>query len=130
MSILSNISPSQSALDWTLNELQNGSARSFSAFCSSQDQLANLFWNNPTGLTPQQVSEALGTSAAAFFAGSAAAATFRYQMTGIVPEIVPDGYSFTINTDGTVPITYTPASSSSSESSESSEPVNETSSGR
>ena len=70
-----------------------------------------LVWTNSSGLTPQQVCNALGTDAALLFAGSAKLsellALVAPSSTALsnVTLTTPTGYSYTSNTDGTVIIT-------------------------
>ena len=71
-----------------------------------------LFWNNPTGLTPQDVSDALGTKAAASFTAFAflrQALVAAWQAAGEtddrINKLLPyPTVPFTINGDGTVSI--------------------------
>lgn len=67
-------------------------------------------WNNPLGLTPQQVCDALGTKAGNLFiiAGYTQLMLSHVNPTGIGTMVsVPAGYAATINADNTVTITYT-----------------------
>ena len=64
-----------------------------------------LVWNNPTGATPQQVCDALGTQAGAVFAAAQGLALLLEQVTGVLPATTPANWSAVVNADGTVTVT-------------------------
>jgi hypothetical protein len=78
---------------------------------SSYDNLQRLLWQNPYGLTPQEVAAALGSKAKALMTMMAAATTLittlRANMKVPGPEplvLKPEGVTVTVNADGTVTI--------------------------
>jgi hypothetical protein len=70
-----------------------------------------LVWSNSSGLTPQQVCDALGTDAAQLFAGAAKLSELLAMVAPSAASLsnvqlsCPAGYSYTANADGTVTIT-------------------------
>lgn len=67
------------------------------------EELKNAVWNNPQGLTPQQVFDSLGTDASQLFSLS----TVLVQTVNTVqPNTLVDShpYNYTINEDGTVTV--------------------------
>ena len=84
--------------------LTNGNAQLLMNFRS----VYNEVWKNPDGLTPQQVSDALGTKADNLFviAGTMANALYQIDPAGLGSMVGPPaGYTITGNADGTVTIT-------------------------
>jgi hypothetical protein len=70
-----------------------------------------LVWSNSSGLTPQQVCDAIGTDAATMFAASAKLSELLAMVAPSAASLsnvslaCPTGYAYTSNTDGTVTIT-------------------------
>lgn len=65
------------------------------------------FWNNPDGLTPQQVADAFGTDAKKLFDFNAALVNFlvaQGMADGVAPTIRLPKFEYTVNPDGTVTI--------------------------
>lgn len=70
-----------------------------------------LFWQNPDGLTPQQVADAFGTDAAKLFTFNTALVEFLVAVgtsEGVAPNISAPTNAFTVNPDGTVTVLETP----------------------
>ena len=104
------------------NEVRRIANLQFQQLGQSGRQGYNLIWQNAT-TNPLDVLAALGTDAKAVFmlatlnaATLAEAATIGGEQPPTLPT-VPDGYSLTINADGSITATYTPPTSSSSSSS-------------
>jgi hypothetical protein len=66
---------------------------------------ATFIWNNPSGATPQQTVAAMGTNAAALFQLSSLVCTLIGQITGTTPGIMPAGWTYVANSDGSVTLT-------------------------
>lgn len=64
-----------------------------------------VVWSNPTGATPQQVCDALGTSAGGVFAAATAMCALIGSATGVTPNPTPAGWTVTSNADGTITLT-------------------------
>ena len=67
-------------------------------------------WQNPDGLTPQQVCASLGNKAASLFvvAGTMANALHTIDPAGLGAMVnVPPGYTVSVHDDGTVTLAYT-----------------------
>lgn len=96
----------QTTRDAIAQMLHAGYAASKSAF----SQVKRLVWQNPYGLTPQQVLDALGASneagtnlsAGKLFAVSDATVTLLNLTGEGITTVVPQGVTATINPDGTV----------------------------
>ena len=77
----------------------------YSKMLRQHQQLWDLLWNNPSGLTAQEVLDEYGSDAAQFFIISQGIQTMLVQaMTGYVPIVPP--FPYVINPDGTVTIDY------------------------
>ena len=77
--------------------------RSFSA-------LYQEVWQNPDGLTPQQVCDALGSRAASLFvvAGTMSNALYTIDPAGLGTMVnMPTGYTVTLHADGTATLVFT-----------------------
>jgi hypothetical protein len=79
-----------------------------------------IIWNNPYGLTPQQVISALGTNAKMVFELQAlnqstlmSAANIAGVVAPVLPSI-PNGYTLTFNSDGSATVSQSSSSSSGS----------------
>ena len=74
--------------------------------CTSlTEKMFNLFWKNPN-CTPMQMSEMYGTEAVALFVKLATWQAVLQQINpDYVPLVVPAGYEYVINEDGSVTIT-------------------------
>ncbi len=68
------------------------------------EQISEFIWKNRQ-YTPQQVLDGYGTDAADLFKLSAAFNAMIEAYTGEPLSVVPEGYSYTINEDGTVTVT-------------------------
>lgn len=85
----------------------------FEVMTSTHNALMDLFWTHPQGLTPQQVSDSLGTGAASLFIfGGQLQQLCNAIKAGSCPKLPSN--AFAINPDGTVtileaPYTPTPA---------------------
>jgi hypothetical protein len=66
---------------------------------------AIFIWNNPSDATPQQTVAAMGTNAAALFQLSSLICVLIGQITGTTPSVMPAGWSYAANSDGTVTLT-------------------------
>ena len=75
-------------------------------------QGATLVWSNPSGATPQQVVSTMGTQAATIFELSSILCSTLGAFTGSTIGVMPAGWSYTANADGTVTL-VAPASSTS-----------------
>lgn len=67
--------------------------------------LSRLVWRNPYRLTPQQVLDLLGSDAAKLFAVSNAAVELLNLVGEGIESVVPEGWNYTINPDGTITLT-------------------------
>ena len=79
----------------------------FEAMVATHNSLMELFWNHPQGLTPQQVSDSLGTAAASLFI---LGGQLQQLCNAVKPESCPKlpSHAFTINPDGTVTVLNEP----------------------
>lgn len=104
--LLPTVSASASAP--TPTQLAVNALVAFGAQCVSHAQMLygqgfRLVWNNPQGLTPQQVCNALGNQAGALFTSAAALAAWANAIqSNAITQAPPK--AFTINGDGTVTI--------------------------
>lgn len=76
-------------------------------YANSINQGFDLLWNNPNGLSPQEVCNALGTDGVAVFAKHKATAEFLVSQVPVLATIlkqVPDGYKISFSQDGNVTI--------------------------
>lgn len=82
----------------------------FEQMVATHNDLMDRFWNNPLGLTPQQVADGIGVAAASLFLFGGKLATLCNEVKpGSCPKVPTN--NFTINPDGTVTILdepYTP----------------------
>lgn len=82
--------------------LARGIFSNFSAQKAHYNYLQSIIWDNPNGLTPQQVMDALGTDAGQVLTIAAAARTFINSLSA--NAVVGPPLEYTINVDGTVTI--------------------------
>jgi len=89
------------------NQLINMTVRSYQQMVDTFNRGSIIFWQNPQGLTPDEIAEALGTSAQEVF-------SLHYQLGqligGVKPEAITQGLSvvgqFTYNEDGSVNVVH------------------------
>ena len=104
MSILDNIE-GNFASDQVANRIKNQTRQTFQNMVNAFNEGSKIFWQNPRGLTPTQIAEALGTDGKEIF-------QLHYKLgeliSSIKPETINEGLSligqFTINENGTVTI--------------------------
>lgn len=89
------------------NQLVNMTVRTYQQMVDSFNRGAIMFWQNPQGLTPDEIAEALGTNAQEVFG-------LHYKLGELIgsvkPEAIAEGVSvvgqFTYNEDGSVNIVH------------------------
>jgi hypothetical protein len=87
------------------NQLVNMTVRSYQQMVDTFNRGAIMFWQNPQGLTPDEIAAALGTNAQEVF-------SLHYKLGQLIgsvkPEAIAEGFSavgeFTYNEDGSVNI--------------------------
>lgn len=89
-------------------QIKQSAVSSTRAFVESINSAFDLVWENPFGLTPGEVAEALGTDALAVFARHAATAQFLIGQASSLASViktVPEGYtiSYEMAEDGVAP---------------------------
>lgn len=100
----------QGAKDWTFDTMERNLNSGFNALVAQFRNGKLMVWNNPKGLTPQQVMDSHGTRAARLFQISGIIGTaINSLIPGTVELALPTGYTVTFNPDGTVTITGEPA---------------------
>ena len=107
MSILDSIGEN-SVADQVSNRIKNQTKQTFQNMVNSFNEGSKTFWQNPRGLTPTQIAEALGTDAKEVF-------ELHYALGQLIDSIKPDSIQegwaaigqFTMNEDGTVTILNT-----------------------
>jgi hypothetical protein len=104
MSILDNIE-GNFASDQVANRIKNQTRQTFQNMVNAFNEGSKTFWQNPRGLTPIQIAEALGTDAREVFELHYALGLL---INSIKPESIQEGWGvigqFTMNEDGTVTI--------------------------
>jgi hypothetical protein len=104
MSILDNIGEN-SISNQVANRIKNQTRQTFQNMVNSFNEGSKTFWQNPRGLTPTQIAEALGTDAREVFELHYALGQL---INNIKPESIQEGWNvigqFTMNEDGTVTI--------------------------
>ena len=109
MSILdnnNNPSPPVPVARLAADRLINQTRMTYQQMVQAFNQGAKLFWNNPNGASPQDISSELGTNAKEIF-------ELHYKLGQLIgsvkPEAIAEGVgivgNFTMNEDGTVTIT-------------------------
>jgi len=100
-----------SAIDQTKQWIRDSVMGSFGTVQAAYDNLQRMFWQNPTGLTAQQVCDAYGTRAGAFVSIIQGMTTFvnavRAQLKSPGNPLVslkPPAAVITVNADGSVTI--------------------------
>jgi hypothetical protein len=116
MAIISNIStPTLSARVPTLEEkklkvsrlLKNTAQQQYTQLCQMQKSGIKYLWNNPDGLTPQEVCDAVGTDGALYIMAHGALTSCiisAASASNISPDISLPTNAFTVNPDGTVTV--------------------------
>jgi hypothetical protein len=103
MSLIKIPTSSDSPQDACGVAIQNLLTNQFNMTVNSFNRVFSMVWNNPSGLTPQQVMEGLGTSAGQLFSIMAAMQTaINTIQPGTLAQTAPN--QVTINSDGTVTI--------------------------
>lgn len=83
--------------------IKQRTAQAFQMLHGTAAQLKALVWANPDGLTPQEVLDAVGHDAVALFQVSSLVTQILAIATGSAPAaVMPEGWDFTANEDGTV----------------------------
>jgi hypothetical protein len=89
------------------NQLINMTVRSYQQMVETFNRGAIMFWQNPQGLTPDEIAAALGTNAQEVF-------QLHYKLGQLIgsvkPEAIVQGFSvvgeFTYNEDGSVNVVH------------------------
>lgn len=89
------------------NQLINMTVRSYQQMVETFNRGAIMFWQNPQGLTPDEIAAALGTNAQEVF-------QLHYKLGQLIgsvkPEAIAEGFSvvgeFTYNEDGSVNVVH------------------------
>lgn len=89
-------------------QIKQSAVSSTRAFVDAINSAFDLVWNNPYGLTPGEVAEALGADALAVFSRHAATAQFLISQASSLANViktVPEGYaiSYEMAEDGVTP---------------------------
>jgi hypothetical protein len=104
MSILDNIGEN-SISNQVANRIKNQTRQTFQNMVNSFNEGSKTFWQNPRGLTPTQIAQALGTDAKEIFQLHY---TLGQLIANVKPEAIAEGLSligqFTMNEDGTVTV--------------------------
>ena len=90
-----------------VENIKRMAAQNYQMLVQAQRQGIQVVWENPQGLTPQQVVDGLGTSAVKIFdlhAQLTEAIIDIAAIDGVTPEIALPKKNFTRNSDGTVTI--------------------------
>jgi hypothetical protein len=107
MSILDNIGEN-SISNQVANRIKNQTRQTFQNMVNAFNEGSKIFWQNPRGLTPTQIAEALGTDAREVFELHYALGLL---INSIKPESIQEGWAaigqFTMNEDGTVTVIST-----------------------
>jgi hypothetical protein len=107
MSILDNIGEN-SISNQVANRIKNQTRQTFQIMVNAFNEGSKIFWQNPRGLTPTQIAEALGTDAREVFELHYALGLL---INSIKPESIQEGWAaigqFTMNEDGTVTVIST-----------------------
>lgn len=85
--------------------------QTYTNLLAAQKQGIQVFWNNPRGVSPQAIANALGTKAGKVFQLHGALTEAIVQIAaidGVTPDISLPTNAFTINEDGTVTISDQP----------------------
>jgi hypothetical protein len=88
------------------------SRANYQQLCQIQKRGIDSIWNHPT-LTPQEACNALGTGAKDLFIAHGiltSAIVNIAALAGVLPDIKPPTFAFTINPDGTVTVSDLPYS--------------------
>lgn len=106
MSILDNSPNNEIVLSTQIaNRIINQTKQTFNNMASAFNEGSKMFWQNPRGVSPQDIANALGTNAKEIF-------ELHYKLGQLISEIKPEAIStglsiigqFTMNDDGTVTI--------------------------
>lgn len=89
----------------TLRLLQDDATGFFNHGCAAFENMYRLVWNNPRGLSPQQVLNLLGVEAAKLFVLSYKLGELLNEAGAKINNAVPEGVTYVANADGTVTIT-------------------------
>lgn len=92
-------------------QLKAMAAGQYKQICGMQKEGIKFMWNNPDGLTPQQVADIAGTSGGKLMAFHGGLTTFLVNaatIEGVQPDIALPTNNFTVNQDGTVTVLDTP----------------------
>lgn len=120
MAILSNTTPRPQPVDSrtleqkqtiAARQLKNMAQQQYSNLCRMQKQGMKYLWENPDGLTPQEVCDSVGTDASLYMLAHGALTSCiisAAQTSGIDPDITLPTNAFTINANGTVTISDDP----------------------
>ena len=84
-------------------EITKVSTRLYSKMQRRHMELFNLIWENPEGLTAQEIFDEYGADAKDFFIMSQGIQGLLYQAGGAYTPLAPP-YEYTLNTDGTVTV--------------------------
>ncbi len=120
MAILVNPTPATPPVDnHTLDQKKDKASRflksmaqqQYSQLCRMQKQGMNFLWDNPDGLTPQQVCDSVGSDASLYILAHGALTSCIVSAataSNITPDIILPDNAFTLKNDGTVTILNTP----------------------
>lgn len=86
--------------------IEDAATGCFQVMLTTWRNLYELVWANPLGLAPQEVIDLVGTDALKLFSLSAQIGEMLNQIQpGCVVNAVPEGWTYTVNGDGTVTVT-------------------------
>ena len=97
--VISSVTPQQQVL-----QFRGQLNMSFAQMVKLFTQIKSFIWNNIDGLTPQQAIDLFGKDAADLFMLSNAYCMMLETYTGQPQKVMPEGWSFIFNEDGTVTV--------------------------
>ena len=105
MSILDNNNAPQDVSTQISNRIIYQARQTFNNMANAFNEGAKIFWQNPRGVSPEDIANALGTNAKEVF-------ELHYKLGQLIATIKPEAIasgisiigSFTMNNDGTVTI--------------------------
>jgi hypothetical protein len=87
--------------------IKQSAAQSYKVLCQIQKEGIRTVWNNPQGLTPQEVLDSIGTDAGKIFAfhGHLTETIVNIaSLDGVAPDIALPTKEFKVNEDGTITV--------------------------
>lgn len=97
----------KTAAERTADQLVRAAQTTYTQLCRAQKETMRAVWANPSGLTPQAVFDALGTSGGRLLAAHSAASDLVItlaSMDGVPPDItpLPEGVTLSVDAEGRV----------------------------